>query len=139
LPALGAARRQAIAVGCASNLKQLGLGIGLYYNDYPSTLPQVRVNAAGGIVRPGDADQGDNMGALFGGKKGLLPFLGINEIGAERRPLIEYVHDDELPPDSTAKSVNFDREIFRSPADLGTADPFTTSLGLPTDSMYDLL
>ena len=39
LPALGAARRQAIAVSCASNLKQLGLGIGMYYNDYPSTLP----------------------------------------------------------------------------------------------------
>lgn len=139
LPALGAARRQAIAVGCASNLKQLGLGIGLYYNDYPSTLPQVRVNANGGIVSPGDADQGDNVGALFGGKKGLLPFLGINEIGAERRPLNQYVNDNEPPADDSAESQDFEIEIFRSPADLGTADPFTTSLGLPTDSMYDLL
>ncbi|MFI4853749.1 MAG: type II secretion system protein [Phycisphaerales bacterium JB065] len=139
LPALGAARRQAIAVGCASNLKQLGLGIGLYYNDYPSTLPQVRVNASGGIVSPGDADQGVNMGALFGGKKGLLPFFGINEIGAERRPLNEYVHDGELPPDDSNESDDFELEVFRSPADLGTADPFTVSLGLPTDSMYDLL
>jgi prepilin-type N-terminal cleavage/methylation domain-containing protein len=84
LPALGAARRQAVAVSCASNLKQLGLGIGMYYNDYPSTLPQVRVNGAGDMVRPGDVDQGENIGALFGGKKGLLPFIGIDRIGAER-------------------------------------------------------
>jgi len=139
LPALGAARRQAIAVSCASNLKQLGLGIGLYYNDHPRTLPQIRVNDAGGIVRPGDKDQGENIGALFGGKKGLLPFLGINEIGAERRPLNQYLYDGELPPDDSTEAEDFELEVFRSPADQGTQDSFTMSLGFPTDSMYELL
>jgi len=139
LPALGAARRQAIAVSCASNLKQLGLGIGLYYNDHPNMLPQLRVNGAGGMVRPGDKDQGDNIGALFGGKKGLLPFLGINEIGAERRPLNPYVFDGDLPPDGSTQADEFELEVFRSPADQGTADPFTLSLGVRSDSMYELL
>jgi prepilin-type N-terminal cleavage/methylation domain-containing protein len=139
LPALGAARRQAIAVGCASNLKQLGLGIGLYYNDFPNTLPQLRTNDAGEIVRPGDADQGENIGSLFGGKKGIIPFIGIDQIGAERRPLNQYVYDGELPPDDSTEADEFELEIFRSPADAGTADPFTVSLGLPTDSMYELL
>ena len=139
LPALGAARRQAIAVSCASNLKQLGLGIGMYYNDYPSTLPQVRVNSAGDMVRPGDADRGENIGALFGGKKGLLPFIGIDRIGAERRPLNEYVYDGELPPDESTEADEFELEVFRSPADQGTSDPFVKGLGVPTTSMYELL
>lgn len=138
LPTLGAARGRAIATGCASNLRQLGLGIGLYYIDYPNTLPQVRVRG-NEIVRPGDADQGDNIGALFGGKKGIMPFFGINEIGAERRPLNQYVWDGDIPPDASKDADGFELEIFRSPADLGTADPFTTSLGLRTDSMYELL
>lgn len=138
LPALGAARRQAIALGCASNLKQLGLGIGLYYNDYPNTLPQIRVRGDE-IVRPGDKDQGENIGALFGGKMGMLPFIGINTIGPERRPLNQYVYDGELPPDDSTEADEFELEIFRSPADQGTSDPFTVGLGFPTDSMYELI
>ena len=131
LPALGAARRQAVAVSCASNLKQLGLGIGMYYIDFPDTLPQIRVNGGGDIVRPGDADQGENIGSLFGGKKGLLPFLGIDEIGAERRPLNEYVYDGELPPDESTDADGFELEVFQSPADQGTSDPYVKSLGVP--------
>ena len=47
LPALGAARKTAQAVGCLSNLKQVGIAMAVYTNDYdghypPKRLPQFR-------------------------------------------------------------------------------------------------
>lgn len=39
LPALNKARDKAKAISCASNLKQLGLGFGMYLDDYDDYLP----------------------------------------------------------------------------------------------------
>ena len=136
LPALGGARAAAQATGCVSNLRQLGLGLGQFLNDNDGALPQVRVDSAGNIV---DRPEGDNIGTLFGGKKGLLPFFGIDQIGAERRPLNPYLDIGPTPSDDSPESDDFELEIFRSPVDKGTQDAFTESLGIPTDSTYELL
>ncbi len=129
LPALGAARTQARATACGARLQQLGVALAAYLNDYDDTLPQVLVEVAPGVSSP--------IGALFGGKKGQLPFYGIDEYGAERRPLNHYVDDRVVPPDSEPGVV--ETPVFRSPADRGTE--FT---GLPApldraDSMYDFI
>jgi prepilin-type N-terminal cleavage/methylation domain-containing protein len=126
LPALGAAREQARAVTCAARLQQLGVATSMYLNDYPDQLPQVRVEVAPGFS--------SNIGALFGGKKGSLPAYGINEYGAERRPLNSYVMGSVKPaPD--ADPGNMEIEAFKSPADRGGNIP---GVG-PVESMYDLL
>lgn len=125
LPALAGARREARATVCASRLQQLGVGLTLYFNDYDNTLPQVRIDMGGG--------QTANIGALFGGKKGTLPAYGINEYGAERRPLNRYVYDGETPPDS--EGTNVEIKVFQSPVDKGGEVP---GLGF-VESMYDLL
>lgn len=125
LPALGAARQQAKATVCGSRLQQLGIALTQYITDFPDRLPQVRVDVGGGYV--------SNIGALFGGKKGSLPAYGINEYGAERRPLNPYVLSTEPPKD--AEDGTFEIEAFKSPCDAGGNLP---GVG-PVDSMYDLL
>lgn len=124
LPALGAAREQARAVSCATRLQQLGIALNLYLNDYDNTLPQVKVPLFGNKVV---------IGPLYGGKKGSLPAYGINEYGAERRPLNSYLLDVTVPPDSDPGV--FEIETFHSPSDRGGTIP---SVG-PVESMYDLL
>ena len=136
LPALASARESGIATACGSNLKQLGAGLTMYWGDFKDELPQFRVDQSGA---PAKGSNGDNIGALFGGKKGTLPFLGISDIGAQRRPLNTYVWDGVIPPDSQLDSAAFELEMFRDPADKGTKDPFTTSLGLDASNMYNLL
>ncbi|MCA9298091.1 MAG: hypothetical protein KDA28_03435, partial [Phycisphaerales bacterium] len=130
LPALGSARRSAKTTVCGSRLQQMGLGLGLYLNEYDRTLPQ----KAGPLPGGGDAV----IGALFAGKKGSLPFYGINEIGAEGRPLNQYLIDGDVPPDDSEQ--NFEIEACESPADIGAEN---TGVPIPgferTDSMYELL
>lgn len=124
LPALGGARNQARAIVCASRLQQLGVALALYLNEYDNTLPQVKVDVFGNNVV---------IGTLFGGKKGSLPAFGIDQYGAERRPLNRYVIDGTPEPDSSNEVTEV--EAFRSPADSGGVIP---GMG-PTRSMYDLL
>lgn len=124
LPALGGARQQARTVVCSTRLQQLGVGLALYLNDYDNTLPQAKYPIGGFPVI---------IGTLYGGKKGTLPLYGINEYGAERRPLNRYVLDTAAPPD--AADEPFEIEAFRSPLDTGGTLP-----GLGTvESMYNLL
>ena len=111
LPALAVARESARTVACGSNLAQLGIGLTLYQNDHPRHMPQLRIPVGG--------DATANIGALFGGKKGSLPFFGINQYGAERRPLNAYVHSGDIPRDSDPESATFEMEVFRSPSDRG--------------------
>jgi len=135
LPALSSARQSAQATACGSNLRQLGAGLAMYWGEYRDQLPQYRVDPAG---NPAMGTAGDNIGALFGGKKGTLPFLGINNVGAERRPLNRYVTDADIPPDSSEGAAKFQLELFRDPSDRGTNDAFTASMGLDTSSIYNL-
>ncbi len=130
LPALGAARVQARATACGGRLQQLGVALGAYLNDHNDALPQVLYPVAPGMSSP--------IGALFGGKKGQLPFFGIDEYGAERRPLNRYVHQGDVPPDSDPGVAEM--PVFKSPADRGCEN---TGVPIPpferTDSMYELI
>ncbi len=128
LPALGSARKQAKTAVAGSRLQQLGLGVQMYLNDYDDMLPQYMV--------PGFDGELTVIGALFGGKKGELPFLGIDEVGAERRPLNNYVISHDVPPDDA--DTNVELEPFESPLDKGAENiPFPGYER--TDSFYDLL
>jgi len=136
LPSLSRARASAVAAACASNLRQLGAGLTLYLADYNDNLPQVRVDGFAGNIVQGSA--GSNMGALFGGKKGTLPFFGIDRVGGEGRPLNKYVWDSFIPPDISAESETFELPVFQSPADKGATDPFIPP-GIDTTNTYNLL
>ncbi len=128
LPALGSARFNARVLSCTSRLKHLGVGVELYLHDYERTLPQA--------TGPGFDGEETIVGALFGGKKGQLPFFGIDRIGAERRPLNAYVLDVPVPSDDL--DIVYEVEAFRSPIDAGA-----TATGIPgfeeAGSMYDLV
>lgn len=129
LPALSKARQSARNLACGAKLKQIGIATSLYLDDHDNALPQISVEVAPGVLSP--------VGALFGGKKGQLPFLGIDEFGAERRPLNRYLIDSPQP-DSVDGVVEV--EAFKSPLDRGAGD---TGVPIPpysqTDSMYDLI
>lgn len=137
LPALSSARASAIATACASNLRQLGVGLNAYIADWDSALPQVRVDDAGAPV---EAPDGSNIGALFAGGRGTLPFFGISSVGAAERPLNPYLTDDALTDfgddsDTDPQTI----PVAVSPADRGTNDPFLASLGLDTSDTAILL
>ncbi|MFN8817157.1 MAG: type II secretion system protein [bacterium] len=124
LPALGSARQAARAVACSARLQQLGVALSLYLDDHRNALPQLRISMGTGTA---------NIGALFGGKKGTLPAFGINQFGAERRPLNRYLDIGAVQPDSDPGISEV--EAYRSPADAGGNIP---GIG-PVRSMYDLL
>lgn len=130
LPSLGQARLNARATACGGRLQQIGIGTTAYMSDFRESLPQ----KAGPLPSGGDSV----IGALFAGKKGLLPFYGIDEIGAELRPLNRYLSSKVVPPDSEAGA--FAMPEFQSPADKGAQN---TGVPIPsldrTDSMYDLI
>jgi prepilin-type N-terminal cleavage/methylation domain-containing protein len=130
LPSLGQARASARATACGARLQQLAIATTSYLNDFDNRLPQTM----GPLPSGGQAV----IGALFGGKKGQLPFYGINTIGPELRPLNRYLSDAPVPSD--ADPDNFELPAFKSPVDKGA-----TSTGVPipgfdsTLSMYDFI
>jgi prepilin-type N-terminal cleavage/methylation domain-containing protein len=130
LPALGQARSAAKATVCGSRLQQLAIATTGYLSDYDNTLPQ----RMGPLPMGGQAI----IGALFGGKKGQLPFYGIDTIGPELRPLNRYLSDRPVPSD--ADPDNFELPAFRSPVDKGASE---TGVPIPgfeqTLSMYDFI
>ncbi|MEM1330008.1 MAG: prepilin-type N-terminal cleavage/methylation domain-containing protein [Planctomycetota bacterium] len=138
LPALGGARTQARVAACGSNLRQLGVAVELYRNDFPRQLPQLKV--------PGFTGELSVVGALFGGKKGTLGLFRINELGPGTRPLNPYVSDDlpsddAIPDGSAGRPSTVELPVFRSPLDRGQR-----VTGLPpgfgpssVNSMYDFL
>jgi len=130
VPALGQARLTARATVCGSRLQQMGVGVTAYLNDFPDRLPQ----RAGPLPGGGESV----IGALFGGKKGQLPFYGINEIGAAHRPLNPYLSDQVYPEDKDIGSIEL--PWYKSPSDQGARDTGVPIPGLDrTDSMYDLI
>jgi prepilin-type N-terminal cleavage/methylation domain-containing protein len=136
LPALSGARQSALNAKSGSNLRQLGMGIQMYLNDYPRTLPQMRVDQTG---EPVPAPEGNNIGALFGGKLGTLPALGIDRIGAARRPLNPYVWDGPVPDDESEQARGFELDFFNDPQDLGTRSQQLALFNVDTSSLYDLV
>ena len=133
LPALGGARQQARLAVCGARLQQIGVGLLAYQADYPDRLPQ----AKGPLPPPGGGE--GVIGALFAGKKGLLPYYGIDAVGAERRPLNRYVDDRAVAADAEPGVVPM--EALRSPLDRGsesTGVPFPPGFDR-TDSMYDFI
>jgi prepilin-type N-terminal cleavage/methylation domain-containing protein len=130
LPSLGRAREAARGAACASNLHQLAIGLTAYMNDFPEHLPQ----AKGPLPKGGESV----IGALFGGKKGRLPFYGIDAIGPEKRPLNRYVYDIAFEPD--ADGGNTELKLFESPLDKGAKQTGVPIPGLDrADKMYDLI
>jgi prepilin-type N-terminal cleavage/methylation domain-containing protein/prepilin-type processing-associated H-X9-DG protein len=130
LPTLGRARLSGKSTACLGRLQQIGVAISLYQSDFDNRLPQ----AKGPLPEGGESV----IGALFGGKKGQVPFYGINEIGAERRPLNKYLVDRVVQPDSDDIVVELPE--WRSPIDTGAE---ITGLPIPglerTDSFYDFV
>ncbi len=130
LPALGSARKAAQQTACASNLRQLGVGLGAYWGDWGETMPQ----------RTGMLPDGTSMviPPLFGGKLGQTPVFGMNAVSPVDRPFNRYVAPevDRIPAGELGEG--FELPVFRSPCDRGAKET-----GLPppqnrTDSMYDL-
>ncbi|GMV26153.1 MAG: hypothetical protein AMXMBFR58_21840 [Phycisphaerae bacterium] len=130
LPSLSHARLAAKTTVCGSRLQQIGVGLTSYLADFKEALPQARGPLPGG---------GESViGALFAGKKGILPFYGIDQIGAERRPLNKYVSSREPAPDAEPQVVEM--QEFRSPVDRGCENTGIPVTGLDrTDSYYEFI
>ncbi len=86
LPTLSRVREHSGETTCASNLRQLGAATLAYRAAWNDHLPQVAAEVAPGVEAI--------IGALFGGKRGELDFYGINDIGADQRPLNTYLSPD---------------------------------------------
>ncbi|MBS0191494.1 MAG: type II secretion system protein [Phycisphaerales bacterium] len=130
LPGLAQARLTGRSLSCLSKLRQIGVGVTLYFNDFRDTLPQAKGAIPGGGTSV--------IGALFAGTNGTLPFYGINTTGADQRPLNKYVVSDTLKP--AAGGVRMELDAFRSPVDRGARN---TGVPIPafasTDSYYNLV
>ena len=130
LPSLSHARFAAKTTVCGSRLGQIGVGLSSYLTDFKDCLPQ----AKGPLPSGGESV----IGALFAGKKGILPFYGIDEIGAERRPLNKYVSSKS--PQADEEPGVAEMEEFRSPVDKGCGDTGIPVPGLDkTESYYDFI
>lgn len=122
LPSVSALKQQAAQTQCANNLRQLGTATINYLSVYDSHLPQMTADNPFG---PGEVV----VGTLFGGKKGELQMFGLNEFGAQERPLNAFLGngsqtDEALP-------------VYECPLDHGqpAQPPFLPG----TDSMYDFV
>lgn len=133
LPTLGSVRWRAKVIVDGAQLRDLSLATQMYLSDSDLSLPQYLV--------PGFDGRSTPVGALFGGKKGELPLLEIDRVGAERRPLNGYVIDFPIHPDldsSGNATENIELPPFDSPIDTG-GDGLPVPGFTSTASMYELL
>lgn len=113
LPALAQAKAKARRVQCQSNLRQIGLGVSLYAEDFSNRMPVAAPHELGGPQGSVPASDPWLPARMFGGS---LP--------AEERPLNSYLGG---------------REVFRSPCDKG--EPlwwFDTAVYQAKSTCYEL-
>ena len=106
LPALQKARESAEAIKCTSNIKEIGLGVLLYTEDFSKYFPVVDVGWAGLSV---NSLSGQFRSALFGDPNAA-------GYGPEGRFVNAYVN---LPTDVTSGEGSEVFELFRCPGDQG--------------------
>jgi prepilin-type N-terminal cleavage/methylation domain-containing protein/prepilin-type processing-associated H-X9-DG protein len=130
-PAVGHLKESAGETTCASNLRQLGAATLAYLATWDDALPQVAAfNPMAGEDRI--------IGSLFGGKRGQLPMFGIDQVGADQRPLNKFLGSGTYLVDTNpADGIDEDVPIFECPLDRGqpAQPPFLPQV----DSMYDFV
>ncbi len=130
-PAIRGAKESAGMTTCANNLRQLGVACGAYLATYNSHLPQAAA------LNPFTGQQ-EIIGTLFGGKRGTLQMFGIDQIGADRRPLNAFLSGGfVIDPDPTDGYSQEEMPMFECPLDRGqpAQPPFVPQV----DSMYDFV
>ncbi len=126
MPALGSLRESSGQTKCASNLRQLGIAIANYRAIYDDSLPQYV------IPNPFFPEGKIVSSFLFGGKIGQMPAWGVNEIGADQRPLNVFLNSGPLTDE--------DLPEFECPLDRGQPPGIVGGMNLPDiDSLYDFL
>jgi prepilin-type N-terminal cleavage/methylation domain-containing protein len=88
LPALGRGKQQAIAIRCLNNVRQMGIGVQLYLDDYQSKFP------SGFMVDPSDRQSKATFSTL-GGRDPRTDFAVVT-LAAKARPLFSYVAPSEV-------------------------------------------
>jgi prepilin-type N-terminal cleavage/methylation domain-containing protein/prepilin-type processing-associated H-X9-DG protein len=129
-PALKGARDSASITACTNNLKQLGAATTAYLATYKDHLPQAAAqNPFTGQI--------EVIGTLFGGKRGTLPMFGIDQVGADKRPLNKFLSGGVLVDTDLSDGNQEDVPVFQCPMDRGqpAQPPFTPQV----DSMYDFV
>jgi prepilin-type N-terminal cleavage/methylation domain-containing protein/prepilin-type processing-associated H-X9-DG protein len=128
-PAIRGVKDSAGISTCASNLKQLGAACHTYLATYDGYLPQA-------VALNPFTEQQEVIGTLFGGKRGELEMFGINEWGADRRPLNKFLSGATIRDPDAASHLE-ELPVFECPLDSGqpAQPPF-----LPhADNMYDFV
>ena len=131
LPALSGVKESTGESTCANNLKHLGAATIAYLAAYDDCLPQMV-----GFNPFSNTDE--VIGTLFGGKRGELPVFGIDQIGADKRPLNKFLGSGAYSVDTDpTDGYNEDVPYFHCPLDRGQPDqpPFQP----PADTLYDLI
>jgi prepilin-type processing-associated H-X9-DG protein len=111
-------------------LKQLGAATTAYLATYKDHLPQATAqNPFTGQV--------EVIGTLFGGKRGTLPMFGIDQIGADKRPLNKFLSGSVIVDTDVSDGNQEDVPAFQCPMDRGqpAQPPFTPQV----DNMYDFV
>jgi prepilin-type N-terminal cleavage/methylation domain-containing protein len=127
VPALASARRAAQRTGCLSNLRQIGIALQAYINDFEA-MPQRKAP----FPLPGSPEIVHAL--VHGGRLGSTPFLGLDTIHPAERPLNRYLY-----PALDAKSdADVELPVFRSPSDRGTRISGLPAPWDATESMYKL-
>jgi prepilin-type N-terminal cleavage/methylation domain-containing protein len=127
LPALAAAKRKAYVINCTSNMKQTGLALQMYFNDYNDQCP------------PGPGCRG-NPGVQYGLTYGQVPVYNAQTSGNCRKWLPVYICSYLSLPDPKAigTASNFVVQVFICPAYTSIWSPGNVDMSTPlTDPSSD--
>ncbi|MCI0630917.1 MAG: DUF1559 domain-containing protein [Phycisphaerales bacterium] len=136
IPTMRSFRESAGETNCASNLKQLGMATIAYRAAYKDHLPQV------GVDFTGDGVNDALIGALFGGKRGSFASYGIDQVGANKRPLNKFLDASAQFADWNVGDQMEDVPVYRCPLDRGQPEqgaPGDPAYSPSAESLYDLV